>query len=339
MRLGRPLALLGAPLIAAIALLVPSAANAAPLYTDTSVVTSNATTDHGPVVSSSALPTSVATAPASVQFSGTPGDTWAVTPSTVDGYTVAIGPSTGLLTFTGTGSGALTSAVSFTVTSTDLLGAVGSEVVTLTPVTSPSTSVTASVVKRNLAGDLFGIDNNVTGQADYAVFPAPNPADTFSAANLPAGTSISAAGVLSATTAIPGTYKEVLVRAADANGSVAAEVVTLTVTGFLSGNDTPRLSHGHAVPLGSHGEDVYFILSGQDACIHFTIVGPGGINGHQGWVRGHVGLNVGVYGGLEANHGYTVFYQAVQTADPNSCAGAPTVPWPGSHWGYVYFVS
>jgi hypothetical protein len=77
---------------------------------------------------------------------------------------------------------------------------------------------------------------------------------------------------------------------------------------------------------------VYYIQSGAASWDHFTIVGPGAINGHQGWVNGHLGLNTAVYGGLEYHHGYTVYYQPV--TGPGS-----TTPVPGSHWGYVYFVS
>ena len=77
---------------------------------------------------------------------------------------------------------------------------------------------------------------------------------------------------------------------------------------------------------------MYYIQSGAASWDHFTIVGPGKINGHQGWVYGNLGLNVAVYGGLQYKHGYTVYYQPV-------IAQGSTTPVPGSHWGYVYFVS
>lgn len=94
----------------------------------------------------------------------------------------------------------------------------------------------------------------------------------------------------------------------------------------------PRLSKGHAVALNPVRENVYYVQTGAASWDHFTIVGPGKINGHQGWVPGKIGLNVAVYGGLEAHHGYTVFYQPVE-------GQGSTVPVPGAHWGYVYFVS
>lgn len=95
----------------------------------------------------------------------------------------------------------------------------------------------------------------------------------------------------------------------------------------------PRLSKGHAVSISPVREDVYFTQSGVASCDHFTIAGPGAINGHQGWVNGKIGLNEAVYGGLEAGHGYTVFYQPVT----GSCALHGTTAVPGSHFGYVYF--
>lgn len=94
----------------------------------------------------------------------------------------------------------------------------------------------------------------------------------------------------------------------------------------------PCLSKGHAVFITTARENVYYFQSRAASWDHFTIVGPGKINGHQGWVNGHLGLNAAVYGGLEYHHGYTVFYQPV--TGPGS-----TTPIPGSHWGYVYFVS
>ena len=99
----------------------------------------------------------------------------------------------------------------------------------------------------------------------------------------------------------------------------------------------PHLSKGHAVLITGARENVYFVQSDAASCDHFTIVGPGKINGHQGWVRAHLGLNAAVYGGLEYNHGYTVFYTPV--TGPADCSGGSTTPVPGSHWGYVYFVS
>jgi hypothetical protein len=148
-------------------------------------------------------------------------------------------------------------------------------------------------------------------------------------ANGPAG-AVFSNDVLSAGTAVPGDYTNVAVTAKDAAGATAVETFDAVVRPVYA--PVPRLSGGHAVFITTARENVYYVQSGAASWDHFTIVGPGAINGHQGWVNGHLGLNTAVYGGLEYHHGYTVFYQPV--TGPGS-----TTPVPGSHWGYVYFVS
>ena len=167
---------------------------------------------------------------------------------------------------------------------------------------------------------------NANGEVSFATVPS-GVAETL--ANGPAGAAFSS-GVLSAGTAVSGDYKNVAVTAKDAAGATAVEVFDAVVSPVYA--PVPRLSHGHAVFLAPTREDVYFVQSGAASWDHFTIVGPGGINGHQGWVNGKLGLNAAVYWGLEYRHGYTVFYQPVT-------GRGSTTPVPGSHWGYVYFVS
>jgi len=168
---------------------------------------------------------------------------------------------------------------------------------------------------------------NYHGRVSFPTVPTAGVTETLS--NGPAGALFSN-GVLSAGHAVPGNYKNVTVTAKDAAGATAVETFTAVVRPVYP--PVPRLSGGHAVFVGTSREDVYFIQSGAASWDHFTIVGPGAINGHQGWVPGHLGLNVAVYGGLEYHHGYTVFYQPV-------IGQGSTIPVPGSHWGYVYFIS
>ena len=148
-------------------------------------------------------------------------------------------------------------------------------------------------------------------------------------ANGPAGAEFNN-GVLSAGRAVSGDYTNEAVTAKDAAGATAVETFDAVVRPVFA--RVPVLSGGHAVFIGTSRENVYFIQSGAASWDHFTIVGPGAINGHQGWVNGQLGLNAAVYGGLEYNHGYTVYYQPVT-------GQGSTTPVPGSHWGYVYFVS
>jgi hypothetical protein len=93
-----------------------------------------------------------------------------------------------------------------------------------------------------------------------------------------------------------------------------------------------RLSHGQGTATAPTRETVSFQQSGTASWDEFYIVGPGPINGHKGWVNGKVGLNFGYYEGLEANHGYTVYYTPVEGQGSN-------VQVPDAHPGDVYFVS
>ena len=168
---------------------------------------------------------------------------------------------------------------------------------------------------------------NHHGKVFFRTVPSTGVTETL--ANGPAG-ALFGNGVLSAGKAVPGDYKSVAVTAKDAAGAAAVETFDAVVRPVFP--PVPRLSGGHAVFVSPARENVYFIQSGAASWDHFTIVGPGAINGHQGWVNGHLGLNVAVYGGLEFHHGYTVYYQPVT-------GQGSTTPVPGSHWGYVYFVS
>lgn len=93
-----------------------------------------------------------------------------------------------------------------------------------------------------------------------------------------------------------------------------------------------RLSHGQGTATAPNRETVSYQQSGAASWDEFYIVGPGAINGHKGWVNGKLGLNLGYYSGLEARHGYTVYYTPVEGQGSD-------VQVPGSHAGYVYFVS
>jgi hypothetical protein len=94
----------------------------------------------------------------------------------------------------------------------------------------------------------------------------------------------------------------------------------------------PRLYDGHAVYVAPTRENVEFkqTIASVDK---FVIVGPGAINGHVGWVNAKGGgvLNTGVYSGLEAGHGYTVLYTPYTRVNGRQI--------PGTHTGYVFFVS
>lgn len=204
---------------------------------------------------------------------------------------------------------------------------------------TPNQAVAGTKISRGVTGSLAGTYaftvTAPTADTLTGVIPA-NENDNFGA---PAVTTSAWPNLAFATavgvTVTPGdwswTYKtgcETWVdSSANGDGNVAADG---NITGTVC--PVPVLSGGHAVKVNGSRENVFFTQSGAASWDHFTIVGPGKINGHQGWVNGKIGLNTAVYGGLDANHGYTVVYQPVT-------GQGSTVPVHGSHWGYVYFVS
>ena len=224
-------------------------------------------------------------------------------------------------------------ALAFTVQASELSPglAKGIAFVTVAPGDSPNTdSVTITL-------DLLKLDapqNNGTSVTFNAEDSGGNTVSE-TMANLPAGVTFSG-NVLGVGTAVAGHYPLMIDTATDPQGARATEGFTAVVGPDFLG--VPKLSGGRATEgINASRENVSFIQSNVASCDHFTIVGPGAINGHQGWVPAHIGLNVAVYGGLLQHHGYTVYYQPV--SGPADCSTHSTDPWPGSHWGYVFFVT
>jgi hypothetical protein len=269
-----------------------------------------------------------------VQFSKTGGGTptWTIASENniPPAALISLNPVTGLLTVTPTTTPVIAANnqnITLTVKVTDGT-AVAFETLTAQPIIIAGGAITfINVTAVTDDVTLLGANNNVTGVVDFASTPA---GATFTAANLNGNH-------LTGVTAIPDTYHGLSVTATDTMGATAVDTFSVEVDGSILGNDTPRLSQGHAVRLNAVRENVYFVQSGSPSCDHFTIVGPGAINGHEGWVPAHLGLNVAVYGGLEAHHGYTVYYQPV--SGPADCSTHSVTLWPGAHWGYVYFIS
>jgi hypothetical protein len=218
-----------------------------------------------------------------------------------------------------------------TVKVTDANGDVAFDTVTFAPTASSTFNVTQT---QDFVPSFFPTltsalvtNNNTTGNADFFVPTG----DSAVLTNAPSGVAM-VGNTLAASSAAPGEYDGVKLAVADAAGATSVESFSLTVHGARVGYQGPKLSQGHAVKINSAREWVYFVLSGQPSWVHFTIVGPGKINGHQGWVNGKLGLNAAFYAGLLGNHHYEVFYQPV--TGPGS-----TDPVPGSKMGVVDFVS
>jgi hypothetical protein len=341
-----PLAVLGSVVLA-------GAANAAPLYMDTSVSTfgpqhvdsiTNVTATFADPTATVLAPntaTSITPVPTVASYALTFGATdlshtpaWSIAStsanlSAANGYTVSI-TQAGVLTVTATASATFLPSSSVTVEATDTGGAKAFATVTSTAVSSPA-SLSLELTSDTVT-NVHGTDDNANSRVDFVGTDVPAGSFTYAPGNLPNGVMLASDGVLSASTAVPGTYHNVTVTATDGQGAAAVETLSITVTGHPVHTAVPVLSHGHAVSIAPTREDVLFTLTGPATWVHFTIAGPGAINGHQGWVWATPGVNEGVYSGLEAHHGYAVFYTPVT-------AQFGTTPVPGSHGGYVFFVT
>jgi hypothetical protein len=234
-------------------------------------------------------------------------------------------------TLTATVTGSITLPVvnaTVTVKATDTFGDVSLDTVVFTPNATNTFNVRQVEDAIPVIAHPLTTNNNATGAVDFTV-PAGD--ELANLGNAPAGVAIAGNSIVGIN-AVPGKYSNVTADITDAGGAVSVENFALTVKGAIAVYNGPKLSQGHAVKVNAVRENVYFVQSGAASYDEFTIVGPGKINGHKGWVNAHLGLNTAVYGGLEANHGYTVYYT------PVTGPGSET-PIPGSHYGYVYFVS
>lgn len=352
----------GVALAAGVGLAAAGTANAAPIFADTSVTADHQSLDAITAIDAEASwntiianPCPTTTSPLGsaftvvpvpsrmcVQFSKTGGGTptWSIVSQNniPPAALISLNPVSGLLTVTPTSTPVIAANnqdITLTVKVTDGV-AVAFETLDAKPIIIAGGVISAiDVTAVTDAVTLAGFNNNVTGAVDFTSTP---PGAAFTLANAPNGVALTG-NHLAGTNAIPSTedYTHVSVTATDAMGATAVDTFKLDVFGAIAGNDTPRLSGGHAIALNAVRENVYFVQTGSPSCDMFTIVGPGKINGHQGWVPAQLGLNVAVYGGLEAHHGYTVYYQPV--SGPIDCSTHSTTLWPGAHWGYVYFVS
>ena len=144
---------------------------------------------------------------------------------------------------------------------------------------------------------------------------------------LPDGLSYSSkTGEVTGTPAADARSGHAIVTARDAYGQTGTTTIAYTVSPRPPA--IPVLSHGQAYATAPTHETVTWQQT-VPSWEMFTIVGPGAINGHVGWVP--PGTQAGYYTGLEGHHGYTVTYTPYTGKYGSPIAGA--VP------GKVYFVS
>lgn len=150
---------------------------------------------------------------------------------------------------------------------------------------------------------------------------------TISVTGLPDGLSFNAAtDTITGTPAADAKSGTATVTAQDAYGQTGTTTFAYRVE--PAPLPVPVLSHGKAVATAPTREIVTWQQT-VPSWEKFTIVGPGAINGHIGWVP--PGTTIGYYSGLEAHHGYTVTFTPYSAKDGFPIRGA--IP------GVVYFVS
>jgi hypothetical protein len=149
---------------------------------------------------------------------------------------------------------------------------------------------------------------------------------TVRATGLPDGLTLNPDNTITGTPAPDAHSGTATLTATDAYGQTGTAMIAYTVNSAPA--PVPVLSHGKAVATTPTRETVTWQQT-VPSWEKFTIVGPGAINGHVGWVP--PGTEIGYYSGLEAHHGYTVTYT------PYTAKGGS--PIPGANPGTVYFVS
>lgn len=205
---------------------------------------------------------------------------------------------------------------------------------------APSQAVPGVKVTHGVTGELNGTyaytvyapaaDSlaGIVPQAEDDNFAAP----VNTTGNWPSLAFATTAGVVSSGGAYNWTYATACETWTDSSGNGDGNLAgDGNVTGRIC--PVPHLYGGYAVKVANTRENVYF-RSTLPTWTEFTIVGPGLINGHHGWVHAQGGgaLNTSVYSGLLYGHGYTVIY--VPVTGQGSFRQVP-----GTHSGYVFFVS
>jgi len=231
-----------------------------------------------------------------------------------------------------------------------VMGLLGAGTASAAPQASRAVSVSASISAAQLTASPAAVTvaPGSTAVVEFTASGGDGAALTWSAPTLTGGyglesiavTPSGAEDVTITTPAVLPAAGSVAVSVSDGTGTTVATVAITSgaqVTADLSevrttaASAVPHLSRGHAVSIANTRENVVF-TSDKATWVYFTIVGPGAINGHQGWVDASAGLNEGAYAGLESGHGYAVFFTPV-------AAQGSVTPVAGARTGYVYFVT
>jgi len=180
--------------------------------------------------------------------------------------------------------------------------------------------------------------NNTTGDVVFGTVPA---GVTETLGNAPVGVALSN-GVLSATNAVPGVYKNVTVTATNSSGATAVETLAIDVKGTVVRPTPPpvraprpHLYNGHVITVNNNDAEIGWNYGPGVTCAltrtfgyGFTVYG----SPHQGFTcynpaKDAPVTDVGYWSGLTAGHGYDI--QLIP-------AGTNRQPLPNAQVGWIY---
>jgi hypothetical protein len=180
--------------------------------------------------------------------------------------------------------------------------------------------------------------DNSTGDVVFGTVPS---GVTETLGNAPAGVALSN-GVLSATNAVPGVYKNVTVTATASDGATAVETLAIDVKGTAvkptpppAPAPRPHLYNGHVITVNNNDAEIGWNFGPGVTCALTRTFGYGfTVNGspHQGFTcynpaENAPGTDTGYWGGLAAGHGYDI--QLIP-------AGTNRRPLPNAQTGWIY---
>ena len=209
-------------------------------------------------------------------------------------------------------------------------------------IVAAANATTASNVDLTLTSDTVTLPiattNNTAGDVEFGTVPA---GVTETLGNAPVGVALRH-GVLSATNAVPGVYKNVTVTATNSTGAAAVETLAIDVKGTLvkptpppAPAPRPHLYHGHVITVNNNDAEIGWNYGPGVTCAltrtfgyGFTVYG----SPHQGFTcynpaKDAPGTDVGYWSGLAAGHGYDI--QLIP-------AGKNRQPLPNAVTGWIY---
>jgi hypothetical protein len=176
--------------------------------------------------------------------------------------------------------------------------------------------------------------DNTNGTVNFGAVPS---GVSEALGNAPVGVALSN-GVLSATNAVPGVYKNVTVTAANSSSATAVETVAIDVKGTVVNPPPaprPHLYGGHVITVNNNDAEIGWHYGPGVSCALTRTFGYGfTVNGspHQGFTcfnasKDAPGTDTGFWSGLTAGHGYDI--QLIP-------AGKNRQPLPTAQTGWIY---